>query len=161
MTPSATGHEPAGEGIVRKVYIVDLTADERAQLLELTRKGTAKARRMRRAQILLAADDGATDAAITAFLHVARATVERTRQRFVEGGLGGALEERPRPGAKAKLDGKAEAYLVALACSDPPKGQARWTMQLLADRLVELAQIPAISDETVRRTLKKTTSSHG
>jgi len=146
---------------VRKVYIVDLSAEERAQLLELTRKGTTQARRVRRAQVLLAAADGATDAAIVRMLHVARATVERTRQRFVGGGLSAALEERPRPGAKAKLDGKAEAYLVALACSAPPEGRSRWTMQLLADRLVELNQIDAISGETVRRTLKKTTSSRG
>lgn len=146
---------------MRKVYIVDLSEEERAQVLELTRKGTTRARRLRRAQILLAADDGATDAAITDLLHVARATVERTRQRFVLGGLPAALEERPRPGAKAKLDGKAEAYLVALACSGPPDGHARWTMQLLADRLVELRQVEAISGETVRRTLKKTTSSRG
>jgi transposase len=146
---------------VRKVYFVDLSAEEREQLLGLTRKGTTQARRLRRAQILLAAADGATDAAIVRALHVARATVERTRQRFVLGGLPAALEERPRPGANAKLDGKAEAYLVALACSDPPEGRARWTMQLLADRLIQLEQVDAISDETVRRTLKKTTSSHG
>jgi transposase len=143
------------------VYVVDLSAEERTELLELTRKGTTQARRVRRAQILLAADDGATDASIASTLHVARATVERTRQRLVLGGLSAALEERPRPGAKAKLDGKAEAYLIALACSDPPNGQAHWTMQLLADRLVALEQVDAISDETVRRTLKKTRSSRG
>ena len=146
---------------MRKVYVVDLSPEERTQLLDLTRKGTTQARRLRRAQILLAADDGATDATIAGTLHVARATVERTRQRLVLGGLTAALEERPRPGAKAKLDGKAEAYLVALACSDPPDGQARWTMQLLADRLVELEHVDAISGETVRRTLKKTRSSRG
>jgi transposase len=146
---------------VRKVYVVDLSEEERAPLLELTRHGTTRARRLRRAQILLAADEGATDATIAATLHVARATVERTRQRFVAGGIAGALDERPRPGARAKLDGKAEAYLVALACSDPPDGRARWTMQLLADRLVQLEQIASISDETVRRALKKTSSSRG
>lgn len=146
---------------MRKVYIVDLSEEERAQLLDLTRRGMTKARRLRRAQILLAAADGATDATIASALHVARATVERARQRFVLGGLTGALDERPRPGASAKLDGKAEAYLVALACSDPPTGRDRWTMQLLADRLVELEQVPSISDETVRRALKKTRSSRG
>jgi transposase len=140
---------------------VDLSEEERAQLLELTRKGTIGARRLRRAQILLAAADGATDATIAGTLHVARATVERARQRFVLGGLAGALDERPRPGARAKLDGKAEAYLVALACSDPPAGRDRWTMQLLADRLVQLEQVASISDETVRRALKKTRSSRG
>ena len=146
---------------MRKVYVVDLSDQERAELLELTRGGTTRARRLRRAQILLAADDGATDATITTALHVARTTVERTRQRFVLCGLAGALEERPRPGAKAKLDGKAEAYLVALACSDPPDGHTRWTMQLLADRLVQLERVGSISDETVRRALKKTRSSRG
>jgi transposase len=146
---------------VRKVYVVGLTEEERAQLLEMTRKGTTKARRLRRAQILLAADDGSTDAAIAATLRVAGSTVERVRQRFVLGGLEAALGERPRPGAKAKLDGKAEAYLVALACSDPPQGRERWTMQMLADRLVQLKQVDAVSDETVRRALKKTRSSRG
>lgn len=146
---------------MRKVYIVDLDEEERGVLLDLTRRGTMQARRLRRAQILLAAAEGATDATIAHTLHVARATVERTRQRFVEGGIDRALDERPRPGARAKLDGKAEAYLVALACSDPPDGRARWTLQLLADRLVQLEQVTSISDETVRRTLKKTRSSRG
>jgi transposase len=146
---------------MRKVYVVNLNEEERAQLLDLTRHGTTRARRLRRAQILLAAADGATDATIAGTLHVARATVERARQRFVLGGLAGALDERPRPGARAKLDGKAEAYLVALACSDPPAGRDRWTMQLLADRLVQLEQVASISDETVRRALKKTRSSRG
>lgn len=146
---------------MRKVYVVDLSEEERAHLLDLTRRGMTKARRVRRAQILLAAAEGATDVLITRTLQVARATVERTRQRFVAGGIATALEERPRPGARAKLDGKAETYLVALACSDPPDGRTRWTLQLLADRLVELEQVAAISDETVRCTLKKTRSSRG
>jgi hypothetical protein len=85
------------------------------------------------------------------------ATVERTRRRFVEGGeVERALGDKPRPGGRPKLDGKQEAHLVALACSAPAEGRARWTMQLLADRLVELALVDAISDETVRRALKKT-----
>lgn len=85
------------------------------------------------------------------------ATVERIRKRFVELGVAGALTERPRPGAKAKLDGKAEATLVAWACSTPPDDRKHWTMQLLADKLVELKLVDSISDETIRRTLKKTT----
>jgi transposase len=141
---------------VEKKYIVDLTAEEREGLLALTRKGEARARRLRRAQILLAADEGKPDTAIAEALHVSRPTVERVRRRFVEGGVEWALSERPRPGARAKLDGKAEAYLVALACSAPPEGRARWTMQLLADRLVALEKVEAVSDETVRRALKKT-----
>ncbi len=141
---------------MNKRYIVDLTAGERAGLLALLNKGVAPARRLTRARILLLADEGGTDPEIAAALHVHRATVERTRRRFVEGGVERALSDRPRPGGRPKLDRKQEAHLVALACSAPPEGRARWTMQLLADRLVELALVDAISDETVRRTLKKT-----
>ena len=141
---------------MNKRYIVDLTADERTGLLALLNRGVAPARRLTRARILLRADEGGTDQEIAAALHVHRATVERTRRRFVEGGVERALSDRPRPGGRPKLDGKGEAHLVALACSAPPAGRARWTMQLLADRLVELALVEAISDETVRRTLKKT-----
>jgi len=88
-------------------------------------------------------------------------TLERTRKRFVEGNLERALNESPRPGGKRKLGGKQEAYLVAVACSDPPEGKKRWSMQLLADRLVELGIVEEISDETVRRTLKRGTLSRG
>jgi transposase len=139
-----------------KRYIVDLTADERAGLLALLNRGVAPARKLTRARILLLADEGGTDEAIAAALHVHRATAERSRRRFVEGGLERALSDEPRPGGRPKLDGRGEAHLVALACSAPPEGRARWTLQLLADRLVELALVDAISDETVRRALKKT-----
>jgi transposase len=116
----------------------------------------APARKLTRARILLLADEGGTDEAIAAALHVHRATAERSRRRFVEGGLERALSDEPRPGGRPKLDGRGEAHLGALACSAPPEGRARWTLQLLADRLVELALVDAISDETVRRALKKT-----
>jgi transposase len=139
-----------------KKYIVDLTGAERSELRELIKKGTAPARKLTRAHILLRADEDATDAAIAEALHVSIRTVERTRMKFVEGNLAFALSERPRPGAKRKLDAKAEAHLVALACSTPPQGQAVWTMWLLADELVSLGLVESISDETVRRTLKKT-----
>jgi len=141
---------------MHKKYLVTLTAEERAQLLDLTKKGSATARKLTRAHLLLQADDGATDQAIATALHIHRTTVERTRQRFVEGNLDGALAERPRPGAKRLLDAKQEAWLIATACSAAPQGQARWTMQLLADELVALEVVATISDETVRRTLKKT-----
>jgi transposase len=101
------------------------------------------------------------DAAIAAALHVGIATVERIRRRFVEAGLEAALQERLRPGGQCKLDGKQEAFLIALACSTPPEGRTCWTMQLLAGKLVELRVVDAISDETVRRTLKETSSSRG
>jgi putative transposase len=145
----------------RKLYIVNLTDDERQQLLALVKKGHASARKLGRAHMLLQADDGATDEAIAAALHVGRATVERTRKRFVEGNLSRALNEDPRAGRAPMLDDKQEAYLIAMACSTPPAGQRRWTMQLLADEIVRLKQVESISDETVRRTLKKTRSSRG
>jgi transposase len=113
------------------------------------------------AHILLRADEGETDEAIAASLHIHRTTVERIRQRFVEGNLEGALSERTRPGGKPKLDHKQEARLIATACSTPPEGQKRWTLQLLADELVALEVVDTISDETVRRTLKKTFSNPG
>jgi transposase len=141
---------------MRKKYIVDLTAEERKELLDLIKKGTAPARKLTRAHILLGADEGATDGDIAAALHVNRSTVERTRKKLVEGNLEFALSERQRPGAKRKLDAKQEAFLVATTCSAPPLGQARWSMQLLADELVSLGIVSSISDETVRRTLKKT-----
>jgi len=146
---------------MNKRYIVDLTADERTELLALLSKGMAPARKLTRARILLLADEDKTDEEIAAALHVHRVTIERTRQRFVEGGAERALNEQSRPGGRPKLDGKQEAMLVALACSQAPEGRSRWTLQLLADRLIELAVVDRISDETVRRTLKKMSSSPG
>jgi transposase len=146
---------------MKKVYVVDLTKEEKAKLLEVVGKGEARARKMNRAHILLLADEARTDKDIAEALHTSPSTVERTRRRFVEGGLEHALNESPRPGGRRKLDGHQEAYLVALACSDPPEGKKRWSMQLLADRLVELEIVEEISDETVRRTLKKGTLSRG
>jgi transposase len=144
-----------------KKYLVNLTEDERATLLTLTKKGTIAARTLTRAHILLHADSQATDDDIAQALHIGTATVERIRKRFVEEGLEAALNERPRAGGRRKLEGKREAFLVALACSTPPDERKCWTMQVLADKLVELNQVESISDETVRRTLKKTSSSRG
>lgn len=144
-----------------KRYIVDLTEPERTHLRELTKRGKVSARKLTRAHILLQAADGTIDTRIAETLHVSVSTIERTRRRFVEEGLTAALTERPRPGGQPKLDGTQEAHLVALACSQPPTGRERWTMQLLADRLVELGVVATISDETVRRTLKKGGSSPG
>jgi transposase len=142
-------------------YVVGLEAGEREQLLALTRKGKPAARTVRRAQTLLLAGEGRTDAEIAAALHSGLATVARTRQRCVEEGVAAALAERPRPGAAPKLSPKQQAFTVALACTKPPEGRLRWTMQLVADRLVELEVIPDISDEAIRRLLKKTISSPG
>lgn len=140
-----------------KQYRVELSEAERAELVLLTSRGTAPARTIRRAHILLRASEDAGDGDVAASLHTSVATVGRTRQRFAEAPLGERLArtlyDKARPGAARKLDAKGEATLVALACSDPPAGRAVWSLQLLADRLVELHVIEAISDETVRRTL--------
>lgn len=144
-----------------KIYCVDLTDDERAFLFDFIKKGKPSARKVTRARILLLASDGKTDRHISEALHTGVTTAERTRRKFVEGGLPKALNERARRGGQRKLDGKQEAFLVALTCSTPPDGHKRWTMQLLADKLVTLEIIEHISDETVRRALKKTNSSPG
>lgn len=141
----------------KKIYHVTLTDEEEKTLKTLVRKGKASARKITRARILLLAHDGKKDREIIDGLQVGRATVERIRKRFIEGGVEFAINERPRPGGKHKLDTKAEATLIALACSDGPEGRSVWTMQLLADRLVELGLVESISDETVRRYLKKMT----
>lgn len=152
---------PVGvEGAVKK-YIVGLMQEERSRLLELTRKGECKARRLERALVLLAADEGQLDREIAGEVRVHQVTVERIRKRFVEEGLEAALSEKPRPGKARKLDGRHEAMLLALCCSDPPGGRAKWTMRLLADRLVELTELESISDETVRQALKKGGASRG
>jgi transposase len=124
-------------------------------LIDLTRKGEIKARKFKRAMILLKADERFTDPQIMAALNVSRPCIERLRKRFVEGGLERALNEDPRPGQKRKLDGRAEAQLVATACSTAPEGHEHWTMRLLAGKLVELGIVESISHETVRLTLKK------
>lgn len=142
-------------------YLVDLTDDEREQVQDIIKKGKHSARKVTRAHILLLAAGDMPDESISEALHVSLSTIHRTRQRFVENGLTDALNERPRPGAARKLNGKQEAYLVALACSDAPTGRTCWTMQLLADKMVELKQVDSLSDETVRVTLKKTISSRG
>lgn len=149
---------------MHKKYLVTLTAEERQTLHDLITKGTGAARRLTHARILLKADqspDGpaCNDQAIAAAVEAGTATVERVRRRFVEYGFEAALDpyfvEQPRQYPR-KLDGEQEACLVALACSVPPEGAARWSLRLLADRLVELEVVDAISYETVRRTLKQT-----
>jgi transposase len=147
--------------ITVKKYIVDLDERERDELEQLTTKGRSGARKIRRARILLLADEGRIDKEIASFLGSAVTTVERVRKRFVEEGLEAALSERPRPGAARKLDGRQEAFLMALACSETPEGKGHWSMRMLAERLVELDVVDEISDETVRRTLKRGTSNRG
>jgi transposase len=151
-----------------KRYKVTLTAEERQQLQNLIAAGQAAARKLTHARILLKADaaDGGpawTDQRIAEALEVSVATVERLRQRFVEHGFEAALgrKAQDRPSRERKLDGRAEARLIAVACSTPPEGRKAWTLRLLADRLVELEVVDTISHETVRRVLKKTKSSRG
>ena len=134
-------------------YQVELSQSERDDLVSLLSGGRHAARRLRRAQILLAADAGMSDEAIAATLAVSGSTIYRTKRRFVEANLEGALSEETRPGAERKLTGKEEALLIATACSSPPKGRARWTLELLADELVKLTEHDGISRETVRRRL--------
>jgi transposase len=144
----------------QKKYLVTLSDEEREQLEQLLHSGTHATRQVTRARILLKAAEGWQDGVIATALAVGRATVARTRQRFVEEGLG-ALEERPRPGTQPKLDAKAEARLIAEACRDAPEGRKRWTLYLLAERVVGLGLAESYSYESVRRVLKKATSSRG
>lgn len=139
----------------KKTYIVDLTTEERRHLLDFIKSGKHSARKLNRARILLQADEGKADSEIAQALHTGTATVARTRQRFVEGNLAGALNERPRPGGQKKLAEKGEAILETLAHSQPPEGRKRWTLQLVAERLVQLKVVDSISYETVRQELKK------
>jgi transposase len=134
-------------------YRVELNQLEREQLTALLSGGKHPARKLKRAQILLAADAGASDAQIATRVIVGGSTVYRTKRRFVEGNLELALAEAPRPGAVRKLNGKEEALLVATACSKPPAGCARWTLELLSDALVKLTEHDSLSRETVRRRL--------
>ena len=134
-------------------YRVELSQAERAELTTLLSRGKHAARKLKRAQILVAADAGASDDEIARAVAVGGSTVYRTKRRFVEGNLERALSEEPRPGADRKLTGKEEALLVATACASPPEGRARWTLNLLADAIVKLTDHQSLSRETVRRRL--------
>lgn len=143
-----------------KKYVVTLTEDERVTLLQMLSCGKHSARKLIRARILLKAADRLDDQTIAEMVQTSQPTVERTRKRFVTGRLG-ALEEAPRPGRAPILNEKSEARLIAEACSTAPEGRQRWTLSLLADRVVELKLADACSPDTVRRALKKTNSSRG
>ena len=134
-------------------YIVELNEVEREQLRRLLAGGVGRNRQLKRAQILLACDLGLQETEIAQTVGCGTSTIYRVKKRFVEEGLEAALNELPRPGAERKLTGREEALLVAVACSSPPLGRARWTMQLLADEFVQLVEHTSISRETVRRRL--------
>src|SRR5215470_2194610 len=145
---------PASRGARMNIrYRVELSQTERDELKSLLGGGRHSVRKLKRAQILLAADAGASDEEIARDVGVGCSTVYRTKRRFVLGNLEAALSEEPRPGADRKLSGKEEALLVATACSSPPKGRARWTLELLADEMVRLTEHDDLSRETVRRRL--------
>ena len=152
---------------MKKKYLVELSEQERVYLHKLISSGSAPARKLNRARILLKTDIGnhaeaqaLSDRQIAQMLDTSIATVQRARERFYEGGLEAALERsKPDRVYKRSLEGRAEAHLIALACSEPPRGRNRWSLRLLADKAVELGIVEKVSHETVRKTLKKTNSS--
>lgn len=148
---------------MRKLHAVSLTEQQRTELKKIAGSGVGSARRMVRARILLKSDIGEPDEEIAEALDVGTATVERVRKRFATGGVDAAVERLPQPPRpqKRRLDGDGEAKLVMLACSVPPDGHDHWTLDLLADRMVKLNYVPAVSGDTVGRVLKKTRSSLG
>ena len=145
-------------------YKVELTQSERSALIETSGRGKPLARTVKRALVLLKADEGLSDreaAEAAEAVSLSAATVARVRRRFVEEGVETAINDRPRSGRGRKLNGKQEAHLVAVACSNAPEGHAHWTLQLLADKVVAMEFAGSISLETVRQILKKTNSNHG
>jgi hypothetical protein len=148
-------------------YIVELTSEERFKLERLLRKGKVAAYKQRHARILLLTDQGTSskgkmgDSAIAEAVNCGTATVERIRKRFVLEGFEAALGRKNRTNYSRQIDGDAEAHLITLACSSPPKGRERWTLRLLADKMVELEVVEHCSKDTVHRTLKKTNLSLG
>jgi transposase len=161
------GRPKRQEGVMKKRYRVTLTESERHDLRKLVSVGKAAAQKMVRARILLLADqsDGGSsksDPEIVESLGCGRASVERIRKRFVEEGLDAALNPKPSQRVfERKIDGKAEAHLIALACGNPPEGRSRWTLRLLGHQMVALEHVESVSFETVRRVLKKTNLSLG
>ncbi len=155
------------EPSMRKQHVVVLPEEERARLRTLIGQGTAPARALTHARILLKANQGEagpgwTDRAIATALEIHHTTVARVRQQYAAGGLEAAVDRKaPEREYRRKLDGEQEAHLVALACSAPPEGRKRWTLRLLAEGLVRLEVVDAVSHETVRQALKQTASSRG
>jgi putative transposase len=138
-----------------KLHIVILKEQEREELKQYLRKGKSSARSLTRARILLSADEGHDDEKIAEALKVSKSTVSRIRTRYCESGLDSALHEKARSGAPPQIDGRIEAQLTLLACSEPPDGRSKWTVRLLADKLVEMEVVDSISHMSVQRLLKK------
>lgn len=144
-----------------KKYRVRLTEKQRKRLEVLTKRGTISVRKYKRARVLLLADENSEqgrkrDEEIVKLVATSRSTVGRVRRRFVEEGLEAALDEKPRPGKPKTFSGKDQATVIALACTEPPEGRARWTLRLLADKMVEFEFVDSISHKTIRDMLKKT-----
>ena len=137
------------------MYCVSLKEEEQEALICYLRRGKSSARSLTRARILLLADEGRDDGKIAGTLKVSKSTANRIRKRYCEGGLDFALHEKARSGAPSKIDGRIEAQLTLLACSEPPDGRSKWTVRLLADKLVEMEVIDSISHMSVQRLLKK------
>jgi transposase len=146
---------------MRKAAFVRLTEEQRADLTRRLEHEALTRRQRRRLEILVLADQGQTDKEIVQATGASDSTVERIRQRFASAGLEAALSDKPRSGAPPKLDGKQQAAIVALACSDAPTGRAKWSARVLANRAIEMEIVESISESTVRRLLKKTRSSRG
>jgi transposase len=144
-----------------KKHVISLSAEDHTTLEKLLNKGKISARVLKRAHILRMVAAGKSDAEIVMALGVGEVSIYRTRKRYLEGGLERALYEKPRPGNPRRLDEVGEATLVALSCADTPHGEERWTLRMLAERLVELQVVDNISADTVGRVLKKTHSSRG
>jgi transposase len=140
---------------------VHLKEEERRKLIGIVSKGRNKAVVIQRAHILLKVDEGKTDVEISEMLYISEQTIRRTRQRYVQEGLQAALEDKPHPATGSELDEKQEARIIALACSEPPAGQARWTLELLAQEVLKDGIVTHLSPETVRLLLKKTNSNPG
>ena len=145
-----------GKGCMSKKYQINLSESQSEELLALVKKGSAKAREIRRAHRLLMAADGKTDEIIAEILHISVATVERTRKQFCSESLAATLTEKKRPGKPRKLTNFAEAYLIATTCSNAPTGSTRWTLRMLASQLVSREIVDSLSKSTVGRILKKT-----
>lgn len=140
---------------MKRVHVVKLKEEDRDYLMRFLRNGKSSARSQTRARILLLSDEELEDDEIVDTLKVSKSTVCRIRKRYCRGGLDFALSEKPRSGAPPKIDGRVEAQLTLLACSEPPEGRSRWTIRLLADRLVEMEVVDSISHMSVQRLLKK------
>ena len=145
----------------KKIYIIDLSDSEKAYLNDIISKGKNSAQKIKRANCLLEANNGTIDREIIKMFKTSSATIERLRKRFVEEGLESSLNNKPKKPKARRLDGKGEAKLISLVCGNPPEGRSKWTLELLANELVELGCVESIAKETVRQTLKKTNLSLG